>query len=606
MPDEPGAQPSSSDLDEVAGEPTQPASAASLSVPGTAARVETLLGAAAVPVSPAGNEPDAVADAVAAVATNSSPDGVGAEAAASAVVAPAAADVATPAAAVPMSRANTVYGMAAPQVPQASEEDPSRPRLASNPLLPPPPAHDVPTAFTAKRGTLDSNGPDSLAALATPLPVPAPAPAPAQPMVPSRNQRISMPNPAQRLNSPQRPSLGQRISDSLPPGWRTSLAPIRNTFAPFAPYVRRSTDTIRRTIAPWVPRWKAWSPQRVLGATALFSLLMGVAIVVAPKHVQRFFQHIPIIGKQVVAQAAEEPPPAEETKPRADAKLQRGHGPLSGGVIDVPESFASADGSYDVVLFFHGNTGLVEESFPLAKVNTILVTFNLGIGSGVYEERFSNPDMLAEVLMRVKNTLKERGLLEPKLRRVALAAWSAGYGAVVRLVENQAVADQVDAVLLFDGIHAAYLPAGMPIQGPNGLSSTAGTKTHIDPLRLAPFVRYAKRAVAGEKLMVITHSQIDPVEYPGTQPTTDALLAAVGVQRTPGGSLAEIPAFTDTHGVPKSKMLPMDPTTEAHSGNLHVRGYKGETPEAHMQHLIQMASIGLPWLAERWSTPKKP
>jgi hypothetical protein len=111
--------------------------------------------------------------------------------------------------------------------------------------------------------------------------------------------------------------------------------------------------------------------------------------------------------------------------------------------------------------------------------------------------------------------------------------------------------------------------------------------------------------VAGEKLMVITHSQIDPIDYAGTEQTTGALLAAVGVARTPGGPIPEIPAFTQSHGVPKSKMLTMDPTTEAHSGNLHVRGYKGETPEHHMAHLIQMANIGLPWLAERWN-PKKP
>jgi hypothetical protein len=62
----------------------------------------------------------------------------------------------------------------------------------------------------------------------------------------------------------------------------------------------------------------------------------------------------------------------------------------------------------------------------------------------------------------------------------------------------------------------------------------------------------------------------------------------------------EIPAFTASHGVPKSKMMIMKPTTEAHAGALHVRGYTGETPEHHMAHLIQMASIALPYLAERW------
>ncbi len=44
----------------------------------------------------------------------------------------------------------------------------------------------------------------------------------------------------------------------------------------------------------------------------------------------------------------------------------------------------------------------------------------------------------------------------------------------------------------------------------------------------------------------------------------------------------------------------MIPTTEASVGELHVRGFRGNTPEHHMAHLLQMASTVLPELVERW------
>ena len=109
--------------------------------------------------------------------------------------------------------------------------------------------------------------------------------------------------------------------------------------------------------------------------------------------------------------------------------------------------------------------------------------------------------------------------------------------------------------------------------------------------------------MVGEKLFVISHSDIRPGEYPGSKETTDALLKLVGVIRQQGGAVPLIPSFSASHGVPKSKILTLKPTSEAHVGNLHVKGYSGETPEHHMAHLIQMASIGLPYLAERWKEP---
>ena len=300
------------------------------------------------------------------------------------------------------------------------------------------------------------------------------------------------------------------------------------------------------------------------------------------------------------------PPPAAPAQPswwsrlrgdkaapeRADAKLVReGRSPLGAGLLTIPPSFTSADGAYDLVIHFHGNTDLVEDSFGVAKVNAVVVIVNLGVGSGVYEDRFASPDELRETLARVQRTLVKRGLEGAHLRRLALSSWSAGYGAILRIVENPATADLVDSVVLLDGIHARLLPEGEPNAG------------GIDPLRIEPFLRFARRAVAGDKLFVITHSDVKPTEYAGCRDTTDAMLSRLDVTRHPGGEAPSMPPLASTHGVPKSKLVPLEPRSEAHAGGLWVRGFGGETPEHHMAHLVMMASVGLPELAKRLGEP---
>src|SRR5262249_48405738 len=145
--------------------------------------------------------------------------------------------------------------------------------------------------------------------------------------------------------------------------------------------------------------------------------------------------------------AAEDAAPASAAD-RADARLDKEHrNSASGGVLVLPPSFASADGTYDLVLHFHGNTDLVEESFAVSKLNAAVLIQNLGIGSGPYEDKYTNPASFRDTLERVDEAMARRGLREPRRRRVAITAWSAGYGAAARILENAANADMVDTVL---------------------------------------------------------------------------------------------------------------------------------------------------------------
>ncbi len=219
----------------------------------------------------------------------------------------------------------------------------------------------------------------------------------------------------------------------------------------------------------------------------------------------------------------------------------------------------------------------------------MFVPQNLGVASGPYEARFAPPGALPELLARVQAAMVRRGLARARLGRVALIAWSAGYGAVLRILEHAEVAEKVDAVLLLDGIHIGRVP---------GRRAPAVEQ-------IAPYERFARWAVEGRKLFTITHSDIAPDAFVGARDTTDVLLRRLDVLRYAGGEEAAVPDIPAAEGVlSKHLRLPLQPLTLADRGRLTVRGYAGEGPEDHVRHLLEMASIALPDLAAWWARPR--
>jgi hypothetical protein len=271
---------------------------------------------------------------------------------------------------------------------------------------------------------------------------------------------------------------------------------------------------------------------------------------------------------------------------RADKHLVRWYrAPLAGGLLVFPPSFASEDGQYDLILHLNGNTDLVEESYGYAGVNAVVVILNLGVGSGVYEDRFADPAAFALILSRAQSVLRERGLVNPRLRRVAVSGWSSGYGGVLKLLQNDAIFDRIDAVVLFDAIHCGYDP-----------------DTHkLKPDQIEPIRRFARKAVEGKALLTITHSDIETYGYLNARKTADVVLDTVGVRRARATEPQPMPELHSMVGVlPRALMVSLTPRDEAHEGELHVRGYTGNGPVTHMLHLVQMSTTALPDLVRYW------
>lgn len=275
--------------------------------------------------------------------------------------------------------------------------------------------------------------------------------------------------------------------------------------------------------------------------------------------------------------------------PRADAKLRKtGRGHINRGVFLLPPAFASADGSYDLLIHFHGNTDFVEEGLDLSGVNAAVLIFNYGIGSHAYEGRFADPKRFGDLMASVDAELADRGLVGPKRRRVALTAWSAGYGAIMGILAQPKLADQVDAIILLDGMHANYIGEG----------------PQILPNSIEPFLLFAERAKSGEKLFVLTHSNVDTVGYATVAASAQLLLDTVKVERKEVGGSTTVPGYKTLRGiVPRDEEVTLVPKTVAHEGGLWVKGYRGNQPGHHMAHLVQFPTIAMPLLIERWQKP---
>jgi len=344
---------------------------------------------------------------------------------------------------------------------------------------------------------------------------------------------------------------------------------------------------------------------RVLPGSALI-WVGGVVFVVAASAVAFTWGVSEVTRPLVAAQRRAAPAPSASASaapaadgPRADAAMRRGvHANLGRGVLYAPPGFSAPDGLFDVIVHYHGNTELVEESVAAAGVNALVVVINLGDGSDRYSKPLQNQVVFDQLLGSIEATAESGlGLRAPRIHRVALSAWSAGYGALYHILSSRSRLELVDAVLLMDSMHASF---------------AMGSETEVHPIGIKPFVAFARRAVAGEKLMVLTHSAIETEGYASTTQTTDALLAALGLTRQPPAAasagaapvastvFAPVTLPVAVRAFPTGERRGLVVTSEVHQGNLHVLACQGNGKGDHIAHLAQMSVSVLPPLIARW------
>jgi hypothetical protein len=222
------------------------------------------------------------------------------------------------------------------------------------------------------------------------------------------------------------------------------------------------------------------------------------------------------------------------------------------------------------MLHFHGHEAARKEWVQVMD-DAVLFGVDLGIGSGPYIKKFSNPAVFPALVASIEKAVaKHVGAERAHVRRVGLSAWSAGYGAIEQILRNSKAGGLVDSVVLLDGLHTGYV------------------KDSLKRGSLHPFVAFARDAANSEKLMFVSHSSIIPPNYASTTETSNFLIWQVG-----GKPLRADPRATDPMG--------LELISRYSEGNFHVRGFSGNDTLDHCAHLGLYRDVLRSHVDPRWN-----
>lgn len=256
----------------------------------------------------------------------------------------------------------------------------------------------------------------------------------------------------------------------------------------------------------------------------------------------------------LIAQSA----PATQSQPAVD--------PLrfalaAGGDVFVPPTVDSRSDDLDLFIHFHGAAKAMEREFGKTGRAGVVIAVNYNGLSSAYSKPFASTKRFDEILGEAMRELKTRGRVSRDARwnRVCVSSFSAGFGAVRELLREPSSFDRIDALVLADTVYAGY-------------AEKEGRQI-VNPEHVEPFRRFAERAVAGEKMMILSHCHLKPDGYAGTHQVADALLSSLGIQREPA----------DEQGPGGIHV-----TSRAEKGRFHLFGCAGETGQDHGQHLTNL------------------
>lgn len=266
----------------------------------------------------------------------------------------------------------------------------------------------------------------------------------------------------------------------------------------------------------------------------------------------------------VFAQQSQNPSPmVEHTRAHPRLKEERSVGRrelLQLGTLFIPAKLKLKT-TKPLLVHFHGGTWLPEVA--AARINSAVITIQIGAGSGVYARAFAEPKRFVQLLEEAE---AKAGV---KFAPVTLSAWSAGYGAIreiLKVPENYA---RVDRVLLIDGLHAGYV---------NGKPGPQESQLETEGLQI--FLQFARDAVAGKKRMLITHSEIFPGTFASTTETADWLLLQLGLKRK---------------AVVRWGPMQTQQLSVVQQGRFHLFGFAGNSAPDHVDQLHSLPEY-LRWL----------
>ncbi len=268
--------------------------------------------------------------------------------------------------------------------------------------------------------------------------------------------------------------------------------------------------------------------------------------------------------------AAQNPSPMVE-KTRAHERIpQQNHPGLEFKISDIlpkavevfiPQKRCQAK-AFDLLLHFHGAGFIVQQAATKHRNALVAATVNLGGGSGVYNNAFEDSTKFSALIAALQDSLEKKLARPVTLRKIILSGFSAGYGAIRRIISTPQNFAAGEAILLLDGIHASYVPERRVL-------AEGG---QIDSSGVAAFIQFAAEAARknSNKKFLITHSEIFPGTFVSTTEATDFILQTLGITR---------------RAVLKWGPLGMQQLSLAQQHHFAVLGFAGNTAPDHVDHL---------------------
>jgi hypothetical protein len=302
----------------------------------------------------------------------------------------------------------------------------------------------------------------------------------------------------------------------------------------------------------------------VIGAVAIGRILLPFAVAASTAAAQ-----------SAAAQTAAAPPPAAQN-PSPMAEATRIHARLVERVPDgqmrtlpgpgdkpialfIPAR-AAGRATVDLLVHWHGAGWVAAQAVAGLKRPTVSAAMTLGSGSGIYDRSYRDPAQFDSLLAQVTRELSAARGAPVRVDRVWLSGWSAGHGAIRRILLAPQHVARVAGVLLIDGMHTSYVPEGQVL-------ANGGT---LDTTNLVALTAFARAAVRGDKHMLVTHSEIFPGTFASTTETAEWMLASLGVRRRP--VLAWGPRGTQQ-------------LSEAHAGHFTLMSFAGNSAPDHVDQL---------------------
>ena len=274
------------------------------------------------------------------------------------------------------------------------------------------------------------------------------------------------------------------------------------------------------------------------------------------------------------AAQSQNPSPMVETT-RAHERLERSQpsgvyrtfpGPGERDVqVFVPSGF-SPTAPVTLVVHFHGAAWIPEQAVAGLQANAVSAVINLGAGSTRYDRAFGQPEAFAQLVDSIARTVSWEVDAAVRIDTLVLTAFSAGHGAIRAILRDPEHFAAVDAILLLDGMHTSYVPERQVL-------AEGGS---LDESNLIAFAEFARAAMAGQKRLLITHSEIFPGTFASTTETADWLLDHLGLQRT-----------ATLEWGPRG----MQQLSVVSAGGFELLGYAGNSAPDHVDHFHAMPEL---------------